>query len=73
MVKRLTCVQCAHFDCSEDWQITEYSEGICRRYPPKVYTTLYGQNDTIQADTSTIWPSVTSGDHCGEFIREVKP
>lgn len=64
-----TCEQCRHWhlDLDDDSEI-----GLCRRYPPKLFTDRLPQCDIDQSMASwvelgTFWPATFADDSCGEW------
>lgn len=60
-----TCDTCRHYG------LLKTGDGslatICRRYPPRVFVSMFPmQGGNLATPQVTAYPSVTSGDRCGE-------
>lgn len=44
---------------------------ICRRYPPKAQPIQMPSRDGITVQIATIWPGITDGDWCGEYVGKL--
>lgn len=63
----MKCLLCKYFDSYKSENVTEYTEGNCRRYAPKPEFQTRIPIRYGEVKIGVYWPVVYAGSWCGEF------